>query len=199
MSDEVRHPSAVWDPTVLGRVRHLHLKARHLAAAVLQGDHRSRWLGQAVEFAGYQPYVPGMDLRGIDWRVYGRTDRYIVKQFEIETQLPCVLLLDLSADLGTGAADGALGPPNLERGKAGYAIVLAATLAYFLYNHGEPVGLEILAGEGMSQRSLPLRRGKQHLEQIFSQLALAKPAGRADLAQALARLGRGFDDGPGSA
>src|SRR5262245_46289492 len=91
-----------WDPDVLARVRHLHLRARYLTAALLVGEHRSRRVGQAVEFADYQPYLPGMDLRGLDWRVFGRTDRHVVKRFETETELPGTVVLDLSGDLATG-------------------------------------------------------------------------------------------------
>ena len=91
-----------WDPEVLSRVRHLHLRARVLTDALLVGDHRSRRVGQAVEFAGYQEYAPGMDLRHLDWRVWGRTDRHVIKRFETETELPCTVVLDLSADMGTG-------------------------------------------------------------------------------------------------
>ena len=179
----------VWDAAVLARVRHLHLLARRLAAAVLQGEHRSRRVGQAVEFAGYQEYLPGMDLRALDWRVYGRTDRYVVKQYETETELPCTVVLDLSADVGTGDA-GHVERPDLLRGKVSYAIVLAATLLYFLHRHGEPVGLEIVAGEGMTHRSLPPRGGRNHLQQLFLQLAAAKPAGVASLLPSLQQVGK---------
>ena len=77
---------------MLARVRHLHLRARHLTDALLMGEHRSRRVGQAVEFADYQEYLPGMDLRGLDWRVWGRSDRYVVKRFETETELPCSVM-----------------------------------------------------------------------------------------------------------
>jgi uncharacterized protein (DUF58 family) len=134
-------PTALaWDPNVLARVRHLHLRARYLTAALLVGEHRSRRVGQAVEFADYQPYLPGMDLRGLDWRVWARTDRLVVKRFETETELPASVVLDLSGDLGTGDGARAGALPDLDTTKAGYAITLAATLLYFLHLHGEPWG-----------------------------------------------------------
>ncbi|HHO51775.1 MAG TPA: DUF58 domain-containing protein [Deltaproteobacteria bacterium] len=179
----------IWDAVVLSRVRHLHLKARYLASAILQGEHRSRRVGQAVEFAGYQEYLPGMDLRGLDWRVYGRSDRYVIKRFETETELPCTVVLDLSGDMGTGAS-GRVALPDLERGKASYAIVLAATLLYFLHRHGEPVGLELVAGEGVTHSSLPPRSGRNHLQLLFLQLASVRPGGVADLGPSLARVGQ---------
>jgi hypothetical protein len=181
-----------WDPDVLARVRHLHLRARFLTAAWLDGEHRSRRVGQAVEFADYQEYQPGMDLRRLDWRVAGRTDRYVVKRFETETELPCAVVLDLSGDLGTGGRGrsvlgGAL--PDLDKSKAGYAITLAATLLYFLHLHGEPVGLELLAGATPAGSSAPPRGGRNHLQRLFLMLASARPGGVGGLDRALAKVG----------
>ncbi|MEQ1503393.1 MAG: DUF58 domain-containing protein [Myxococcota bacterium] len=178
-----------WDAAILARVRHLHLRARMLTAALMSGEHRSRRVGQAIEFADYQEYQPGMDLRGIDWRVWGRTDKLVVKRFETETELPCTVVLDLSGDLATGDRAGAGQLPDLEGTKAGFAITLAATLLYFLHLHGEPVGLELVGGTGTSFRSLPPRSGRNHLQLLFVQLASIKPGGIADLAQSLARVG----------
>ncbi|MEQ1564932.1 MAG: DUF58 domain-containing protein [Myxococcota bacterium] len=179
----------VWDSAVLARVRHLHLRARMLTAALLTGEHRSRRVGQAIEFADYQEYQPGMDLRGLDWRVWGRTDKHVVKRFETETELPCTVVLDLSGDLSTGDRASHGGLPDLEGTKAGYAITLAATLLYFLHMHGEPVGLELVAGAGTNFRSLPPRGGRNHLQTLFHQLAIARPGGRAELLPALTRVG----------
>jgi len=177
-----------WDPTVLSRVRHLHLRARTLTDDLMMGEHRSRRVGSAVEFADYQEYLPGMDLRHLDWRVLARSDRLVVKRFETETQLPCTVVLDLSGDLGTGSK-AERGYPPLEGSKAGYAITLAATLLYFLHRHGEPVGLEIVGGSDRLHESLPPRGGRNHLQLLFLTLASVRPGGRADLAAALTRVG----------
>ncbi|MEN0066384.1 MAG: DUF58 domain-containing protein [Myxococcota bacterium] len=185
---DVDTPRNLWDAEVLSRVRHLHLRARYLTTALLQGEHRSLRVGQAIEFADYQEYLPGMDLRGLDWRVWGRTDRFVVKRFETETELPCTIVVDLSGDLGTGR-QGRTQLPDLGASKAGYALVLAASLLYFLHRHGEPVGLEIVAGDGISHRSIPPRGGRNHLQYLFLQLALVRPGGRADLRQALTNVG----------
>src|SRR5688500_8685098 len=143
------------------------------------GEHRSRRVGQAVEFADYQEYLPGMDLRHLDWRVWGRSDRYVVKRYETETELACTVVLDLSGDMGTGEGAGNAFP-DLDRSKAGYGIRLAATLLYFLHRHGEPVGLEIVAGD-VPWRSFPPRGSRNHLQQLFLALASARAGGRADL------------------
>lgn len=170
-------------------MRHLHLRARMLTASLLMGEHRSRRVGQAVEFADYQEYLPGMDLRGLDWKVWGRSDRLVVKRYETETELPCTVVLDLSGDLSTGDRAARSRRPDLDRSKAGYAITLAATLLYFLHRHGEPVGLELVAGDGISWRSMPPRGGRNHLQLLFLQLASVRPGGRADLLPALQRVG----------
>ena len=179
----------LWDPHVLARVRRLHLKARYLTSALMQGEHRSIRVGQAVEFAGYDQYQPGMDLRFLDWKVWGRSDQLVTRRFEAETELPTTVVLDLSGDLATGdPKDGDF--PDLESSKAGYAITLAATLLYFFHLHGEPVGMEVLAGEGLSYRSMPARGGRNQLHQLFLGLASAKPGGQAQLEDALIRVGR---------
>ena len=176
-----------WDAEVLSRVRHLHLRARTLTDSLITGEHRSRRVGQAVEFADYQEYLPGMDLRHLDWRVLGRSDRLVVKRFETETELPCTVVLDLSGDLSTGET-GRHGYPDLDRSKTGYAITVAATLLYFLHRHGEPIGLEVVAGD-IPWRSMPARSGRNQLHQLFLALAAAKAGGRADLLPALTRVG----------
>lgn len=194
-------PEPVYDPAVLARVRHLHLRARVLTDALLQGEHRSRRVGQAIEFAGYQEYLPGLDLRRLDWRVLARADRLVVKTFETETELPITVVLDLSADLATGApgrrgwarrllrANPKSTLPDLDDSKAGISLTLAATLLYFFHLHREPIGLELIAGEGSGARSLRTRSGRSHLQACFLALAAARPSGRASLGETLAKLG----------
>jgi uncharacterized protein (DUF58 family) len=152
------------------------------------GEHRSRRVGQAVEFADYQEYQPGMDPRRLDWRVWARTDRYVIKRYHTETQLPCTVVVDMSADISTGEK-GIGGYPVLDTTKAGYAITLAATLLYWLYRHGEPVGLELVGGEGSTHFRLPPRGGRNHIQLIFMALASVRPAGRANLKESLVFAG----------
>ncbi|MFT6378527.1 MAG: hypothetical protein ACJARS_005191 [bacterium] len=130
-----------------------------------------------------------MDLRHLDWRVMARSDKLVVKRFETETELACTVVVDLSADMSTGQS-GTGGYPDLDRSKAGYALTMAATLLFFLHRHGEPIGLEIVGGGGMTYASLPPRSGKSHLQLLFLQLASVQPAGRAELSPALARIGQ---------
>jgi uncharacterized protein (DUF58 family) len=129
----------------------------------------------------------------------------MVRRYENETELPTTMILDLSGDMATGAPPppsgvfrrgwfstspaGVAGLPDLEASKAGRAVTLAATLAYWFSLHREPVGLEIVAGEGIDVRSLPPRTGQSHLQTVFLLLAALRPGGRADLAASLARVG----------
>ncbi len=158
-----------WDPRVLERVRHLHLLARQAVAGLYQGTQRSIRIGHDVEFADYKPYDLGDSLRDVDWRVLARSDRLVVRRYRAETELPVTIVLDASADLGSTPA------------KFELAVRLAATLAYRMFLDGQPVGLTIGAGEGISLRVMPPRRGKRHLSQMFLLLAAVRPAGRAGL------------------
>jgi len=175
-----------WDPQLLGRIRHLRLVARRVTDALLSGSHRSRRVGEAVEFADYQAYQPGMDPRHIDYKVEARTDRLVVRRMEAETRIPSVVVLDLSGDLATRGGRGEL--PGLEDSKAGRAVLLAATFMMWVHRQGEPVGLEIIGAN--TRVSMPIRGGRSHLSACFAALAEARPGGRASLEQALLDLGR---------
>ncbi|MFZ5476602.1 MAG: DUF58 domain-containing protein [Myxococcota bacterium] len=172
-----RDPALVWDPRVLERVRHLHLRARQAVAGLHHGGHRSLRLGHDVEFADYKPYDPGDALRDLDWRVLARTDRLVVRRYRAEQELVATLVLDASADLAST-------PEKWEQ-----AVALAATLAYYLFLGGEPVGLVIGGGEGVSARWLPARSGRRHLALLFRVLAAVRPAGRAGLGPLFREVG----------
>jgi uncharacterized protein (DUF58 family) len=170
-------PGAPWDATVVTRLRRLHLRARQVAAGLVGGSRRSVRIGQAVEFAVYQPYSPGDSLRDLDWRVLARRDRLVVRRYRAETELGATLVLDASGDLGS--------TPE----KWDTAVALVATLAYLCFQEGEPVGLVVVAGETSGLRRLVPRRGRAHLARLFGALAQVRPGGRASLAGAFAEIG----------
>ena len=120
------------DPQVLARLARLPLHARSPMAGTMTGLHRSPHRGSSVEFAEYRKYVPGDDIRHVDWRVYARTDRFYMKEFEADTNLRCYLVLDASASMGF-AGGGA--------SKFDYARRMAATIGYLLVHQGDAVGL----------------------------------------------------------
>ena len=147
----------------LMQIRSLELRARIVVQGFWNGIHASPYHGFSVEFSEYRQYVPGDDPRYIDWRVYARSDRYYIKKFEDETNLRCHLLIDQSRSMTFGSDDWT---------KAEYAHTLAATLAYFLFQQGDAVGL-LSFDEGIRDY-LPARNRPGHLRQLM--LSLEKPA-----------------------
>ncbi|MEJ2539415.1 MAG: DUF58 domain-containing protein [Gemmatimonadota bacterium] len=120
------------DPEVLARIDNLELLARTVVHGFLNGLHRAPHLGLSMDFAEHRPYVPGDDLRHLDWKLYGRTDRHYLKQYEAETNADVVALLDVSASMhyGSGAVS-----------KLDYARFLTACLLHFSRKQRDRVGL----------------------------------------------------------
>ncbi len=174
--------SVPWDADLLARIEGLHLRARRAVEGWRHGGHASRRVATNIEFVDHKEYAPGDPIRHLDWKVAARTDRLVIRRHQAETVVPVTLVLDASADLGTGE-----GPPDLQHSKAGAAITMAATLAVFLTDRGDPVGLEIFGGEGVADRSIPPR--PRALPAVIRSLAGVRPAGTADLADSLALLG----------
>jgi len=120
------------DPLTLAKVRDLELQARLVVEGYLSGMHKSPYHGFSVEFAQHREYVPGDDIRHMDWKVYGRTERYFLKQYEEETNLVCWLLLDVSESMQYRS-----GPLS----KYDYACIVAAALAYLVLHQQDSAGL----------------------------------------------------------
>src|SRR5579862_2163249 len=120
------------DPTVLSRLAALPLFARRPMQGSVSGRHPSPHRGSSVEFAEYRKYVPGDDLRRLDWRAYGRSDRYFIKEFEADTNLRCCLVLDTSGSMNFGSA----GITKIQ-----YARQIAGSLGYLASQQGDAIGL----------------------------------------------------------
>ena len=176
-----------WDPDVLARIRRLQLVASNVVDGLLHGDHKSRRVGSDIEFADYKEYAPGDALRDLDWKVLAKNDRLVVRRYQVETELACTVVLDVSGDLGTGER-GPYGRPPLEGTKFGYAVTLAACLLWFLNRHQEPMGLVVVGAEGGLQH-VPPRGGTAHMARLFGVLASLSPGPRADLKDAFLRIG----------
>lgn len=173
--------SAPWDAALLARIAHLHLRARNVVDGWRQGEHRSRRTTSAIEFVDHQEYAPGDPIKYVDWKVAARTDRLVIRRHSAETEVPVTLLLDVSGDLGTE------GHGDADESKLGTALIIAATLAVFLQRHGDPVGLELIGGEDVTHRSIPV--GGRTLPAIMRSLAEVSAGGQANLAEAFDRLG----------
>jgi uncharacterized protein (DUF58 family) len=169
------------DPKVLSRLTALPLFARSAMLGNVTGMHRSPVRGSSLEFAQYRKYVPGDDIRRLDWRAWGRSDRYFIKEFEADTNLRLVLLVDVSGSM-------AYGPEQATR--LDYARRLAGTLGWLAARQGDAVGLWASAGtehrKGAGQPvNLPARRGATHLGLVLDSLGDLKAAGGTSLIESL--------------
>jgi uncharacterized protein (DUF58 family) len=169
-------PRPLLDPEVLARLGTLKLRVRSITEGILSGLHRSPHHGQSVEFAEHKEYAPGDDVRRIDWKAYGKFDKYYVKQFEQETNLRCHLVVDSSGSMGWKGAPGRL--TKLEYGAA-----LAASLAWLLVRQADAAGLLLCAGQVV--RAIPPQASAGHLQPIVEALAAATPAGPTRLEAAV--------------
>jgi uncharacterized protein (DUF58 family) len=172
-----RKPRSFLDPRVLSRLAAVPLFARRPMQGTVSGRHPSPHRGASVEFAEYRHYTPGDDLRRLDWRAYGRSDRFYVKEFEADTNLRCCLVLDTSGSMDFGST----GVTKID-----YALRLAGSIAYLAVQQGDAVGLSCVA-EGIV-RNIPPRRNPAHLMSVFDVLEQASPRGDTQLASVLHEL-----------
>jgi len=172
-----RRARSFLDTSALSRLAAVPLFARRAMQGNVSGRHASPHRGSSVEFAEYRRYVPGDDLRRLDWRAYGRTDRYFVKEFEADTNLRCCLVVDTSGSMDYGSA----GTTKIE-----YARKIAAAIGHLALSQGDAVGLSLVA-DGLI-RNIPPRRNPAHLSAIFDALEDARPKGKTRLAPILHEL-----------
>ena len=167
------------DPEVVARLAHLDVRARLVVEGFIAGMHRSPFHGFSVEFAEHRPYMPGDPLKNLDWKVWARSDRYLVKQYTEETNLRCHLLLDLSGSMGFRSARAAMS-------KFEYAQSLCAALAYLMLQQQDAVGV-LLFGD-RPRAFVPARAVRSHFDVLIRTLAGAAPEGRTRLGPALHEL-----------
>ncbi len=172
-----RRPRSFLDTAVLSRLASVPLFARKPMQGNVSGRHPSPHRGSSVEFAEYRKYVPGDDLRRLDWRAYGRSDRFFVKEFEADTNLRCCVVLDTSGSMEFGSE----GVPKIE-----YARKIAAALGHLALQQGDAVGLSCVA-KGLV-RNIPPRRNPAHLMSLFDVLEQAKPHGETQIVPVLHEL-----------
>jgi uncharacterized protein (DUF58 family) len=162
------------DPELLQRMGDLELIAREVVEGLRVGSHRSPLRGFSTEFAHHRQYSPGDEIRDIDWRVYGRTDRYYTKLYEAETNFDCTILIDASASMSYGS-----GKVN----KLEYAKFLAASLAYVVLKQRDSVGLSVFDSE--MREYLPPRSAMGVILQIDQLLRDIKPTPKTSIAKQL--------------
>lgn len=165
-------------PEVIRQVGRLDLRARFIVEGFLSGLHASPFHGFSVEFSEHRKYVPGDDLKDLDWNVFAKTDRYYVKKFQAETNLTGYLAMDLSASMAYTYRQ--------ELTKFEYAICLAAALGYLMIHQQDPVGL--VTFDTCLRTSLPPKSKRTHLGTILGILAGLQPTGATDIAASLHQL-----------
>ncbi len=161
-------------PEILAQIGSLELRARFVVEGFMGGMHESPYHGQSVEFAQHREYVPGDDIRHLDWRVYGKSDRFYVKQFEAETNLRAYVLLDCSGSMRYPEHDTDSGRMT----KYQYAATIAASLGYLLIHQRDAVGL-ILFDDGI-RAEVPALSSHSHLRSLIRQLELGMESTGSD-------------------
>lgn len=165
------------DPAALALLGNMHVRAKTLVEGILSGMHRSPHRGGAVEFAEYIEYSPGHEIRHIDWRVFGKSDKYYVKQFQDETNLRCYLVMDGSGSMNFQSEEA---PTS----KLDYVAMLAAAFAFLLVQQGDAVGL-LGHDAGGAPQFLRAAAKRSHLDDIFFLLDELPGAGTMSLDKAL--------------
>ena len=158
------------DPNTLDRIKRLDVRARLVVEGFITGQHKSPYHGYAVEFATHREYAPGDDIRHIDWKVWSRSDRLYIKEYEEETNLTCTVLLDASKSM-------AYGRPWR---KYDYAATAAASLAYLLQQQQDAVGLVTFASAVKTNLAASAHPG--HLKQLIHELERTQPEDKTDVA-----------------
>ncbi len=164
-------------PEELSRISRLEVRARHIVEGFLSGLHRSPYFGQSVEFVQHREYAPGDDTRRIDWKVWSKTDKYYIKQYEEYTNLRTTLLVDLSESMLFGT-----GPMS----KYEYGCTVAAALTFLLLRQQDSVGLVAFDQEIRSR--VPPRSKQNHLHAILAALSSEEPAKKTDMYSVLRQV-----------
>lgn len=166
------------DPAVVSRLATMELKARLVVEGFIAGLHRGPYRGFSVEFAEHRAYMPGDPIKHVDWKVYGKTDRFFVKQFEEETNLRAYVVLDGSASMGYRSGDGIT--------KLEYGSQLAASLMYLMLKQQDLVGL-LVFDTGL-RTYIPPRSTRSHLHLMLSELERQEPGAQTNIGSTLHQL-----------
>ena len=170
-------PRRFLHPETIARISRLDLRARQVVEGFISGMHRSPFFGHSVEFVQHRDYTPGDDIRHLDWKVWSKTDKFYIKQFEEETNLRCTLVVDVSNSMHYGS--GALNKYN-------YGCTIAACLAYMLLRQQDSVGL-ITFDEDVRQ-VVPPRSQQTHIDAIVKAMDVSRPRDKTDIERILRRV-----------
>jgi uncharacterized protein (DUF58 family) len=169
-------------PEAMRKIESLALRSRYVVEGFRAGMHASPLKGASVEFADHRQYVKGDNLRSIDWKVFGRTERHFIKRYEEETSLRTQIIIDASGSMAYASP----GQPT----KYEYACRAASALAYLITKQQDAVGLTVY--DDQIREQVPSRSGSRHLRLIVERLAAHRPAGRTNTAESLHALAETF-------
>lgn len=172
------------DPDVVSKLSTMELRARLVVEGFITGLHKSPYHGFSVEFAEHRQYMPGDEIRRIDWRVYGKTDRFYVKQFEEETNLKSYIAIDSSASMSFASDIDAKGRKRIS--KFEYASFIAASLSYLMIQQRDAVGLMLYDSD--IRTVIPPHATKQHLRRVLGELERVRPTQSTNSSIALHQL-----------
>jgi uncharacterized protein (DUF58 family) len=174
------------DPKTLDRIKRLDVRARLVVEGFINGQHRSPYNGFAVEFATHREYAPGDDIRHIDWKVWSKTDRLYIKEYEEETNLKCTIILDASKSMkyGQGASSGGVE----QWSKYDYGATCAASLAYLLQQQQDAVGLVTFTTK--VKKNLPASSHPNHLKLMLHEMEQTQPDEQTDISDVFPELAR---------
>lgn len=162
-------------PDVVSTLKGMELKARMVVEGFVAGLHKSPYHGFSVEFAEHRQYMPGDNIRDIDWKVYAKSDRFYIKQYEEETNLKAYLLLDCSASMAYRSDD--------RINKLDYAGMLSAALSYMMLRQRDAVGL--VTYDSRLRRYIPPRSKAGHLHVLLNEIARQTPSDTTDIGATL--------------
>lgn len=169
-------PAAFLDPSLLAKISDLALLARSVVDGFMHGQHRSMRKGSSLDFAEHRAYQPGDDLRRIDWRVYGRTDRFYIKEYDADTNASVLFAVDTSGSMNYGSGSVT---------KFVYARMLTASLAWLSQSQGDRVGLATFTQDLVEVIPPSVR----HLQRMLHTLAATTAAGTSQLIHAIGKVG----------
>jgi uncharacterized protein (DUF58 family) len=170
-------PRRFLHPQTIARISRLDLRARQVVEGFISGMHKSPVFGHSIEFVQHREYTVGDDLRHLDWKVWSKTDRYYVKQYEAETNLRCNFVVDVSESMHYGR-----GPLN----KYEYACTIGACMAYMLLRQQDAAG--ILTFDSAVRHIVPARSQMTHMDALVNAMHISKPREKTDILSILRRV-----------
>lgn len=166
------------NPSTISKLNSLELKARMVVEGFMVGLHKSPYHGFSVEFSQHRPYMQGDDLKDVDWKVFGKTEKYFIKQYEEETNLKSYIILDTSKSMDFKSGE------NIS--KLNYSVILAAALSYLMIKQQDAVGLALYSEK--INKFFPPKASKIYLQEILKHLSSVKAAEKTNTASSLSEI-----------